>query len=200
MPDNPKKHGFKFFVLCGAFDIGYDFEIYTGQEGDLRAGEDDLGASSNVVVRLTRTIPQNVNHKLFCDIYYTSLPRFRCLYAKGILAVGTIRPNRLVNLVLDNEESDEDEELVDDPLPQTSKSRQTRSSSKLRPSIKKMTLRKKSTQTSKSRQIRLSTGKITLRKKSKSLTFAVAARHKTAQRKKKGSRTTWNNKGICCYV
>lgn len=97
MPDKPKKHGFKFFVLCGATGIGYDFEIYTGVEAALLDTEEDFGASSNVVLRLCRSVPANVNHKLFCDNYYTGLPLFACLHKKGIQALGTIRRNRIIN-------------------------------------------------------------------------------------------------------
>lgn len=97
LPAKPKKHGFKFFVLCGASGYGYDFELYTGQESELLDNEDDLGASSNVVIRLTRSIPRHKNYKLFCDNYYTSMPLFHCLYENGILAVGTIRSNRIIN-------------------------------------------------------------------------------------------------------
>ena len=61
MPDKPHKYGFKLFVLSG---YAYNFEVYTGQENESKRkdGEPYLGASSNVVVRLTRDIPENSHH------------------------------------------------------------------------------------------------------------------------------------------
>jgi hypothetical protein len=60
--------------------------------------EPDIGASSNVVVRLARYVPQNKNYKLYCHNYNTSIPLF--LYQKGILALGTVRSNRIPNCEL----------------------------------------------------------------------------------------------------
>jgi len=33
----------------------------------------NLGACANVVMRLSRCIPENINHKLYFDNYYTKL-------------------------------------------------------------------------------------------------------------------------------
>jgi hypothetical protein len=87
LPDKPHKWGCKLFVLCDDVGFSYKFEIFTGQENWEKfrlPNEPDLGASSNVVVRLIRNVPQNKNHKLYCDTYYTSIPLFEFLYQKGI--------------------------------------------------------------------------------------------------------------------
>ena len=55
----------------------------------------DLGASGNIVVRLSRKIPRNINHKLFFDNYYTSLGLLVYLSKQGIPALGTVRGNRI---------------------------------------------------------------------------------------------------------
>lgn len=102
LPLKPHKWGYKLFVLCGVSGYAYNFEIYTGNENDanerLNYDEPDLGATSNVVVRLSRVIPTNKNHKLFFDNYYTSLPVMVYLKKKGIDTVGTFRRNRFPNL------------------------------------------------------------------------------------------------------
>lgn len=101
-----KKWGYKLFVLCDYDGYSYKFEIFTGQENweTFRLpNEPDLGASSNVVIRFTRDVPQNKNHKLYCDNYYTGIPLFEFLYKKGILALGTMRRNRLPNCDLPDE-------------------------------------------------------------------------------------------------
>ena len=62
-----------FLVLCDTKGLANNFEIYTKAE-DLytqrKDDEPDLGASGNVVVRLTRVINKFMNF-LFCDNYYT---------------------------------------------------------------------------------------------------------------------------------
>lgn len=100
MPDKPHKYGYKFFILCGMSGYAYNFEIYTGTENN--PAEKDLGASSNTVVRLTRIVPENKNHKLFFDNYYTSLRLMTYLKTKGILCLGTVRSDRIPNSKLPN--------------------------------------------------------------------------------------------------
>lgn len=75
MPKKPHKWGIKLFVLCDSNGFAYRFEIYNGA-GDIVVlpGTHDLGATSNVVVRLSRTIPDFVHHIIYFDNFYTSLP------------------------------------------------------------------------------------------------------------------------------
>ncbi|XP_060858925.1 piggyBac transposable element-derived protein 3-like isoform X1 [Metopolophium dirhodum] len=104
LPLKPHKWGYKLFVLCGVSGYGYNFEIYTGNENkeDERIihNEPDFGATGNIVVRMTRMVPENVHHKLFFDNYYTSLPVMIYLEKKGIHTVGTFRRNRFPNVCL----------------------------------------------------------------------------------------------------
>jgi hypothetical protein len=91
MPNKPHKWGYKFFVTSGVSGFAYDFEIFSGSEnGDLKEGEQDLGSSNNGVIRLSRNVPRNVNHKLFFDNYYTSFPLLVYLMKLGIYSLGTL--------------------------------------------------------------------------------------------------------------
>jgi len=106
LPAKPHKWGYKLFVLCDDEGYSYKFEIYTGQENEARfrhQNEPDLGASGNVVIRLTRDVPQHKNYKIYCDNYYSSIPLMEYLYQKGIFALGTVRRNRLPNCQLPND-------------------------------------------------------------------------------------------------
>lgn len=106
MQNKPHKWGYKLFVLCSTAGFAYDFEIYSGQENteeNRLPDEPDLGASANVVVRLSRKIPKNVQHKLYFDNYYTSVPLMVYLYQQGILSLGTVRRNRIPNCKLKSE-------------------------------------------------------------------------------------------------
>lgn len=97
-PKKPHKWGYKAFVLSGVSGLTYDFELYAGAQSNVvLEDQPDLGVSSNVAIRLSSSIPQNLNYKLFFDNWYTSLPLMAELYKKGILALGTVNRKRLPN-------------------------------------------------------------------------------------------------------
>jgi len=106
LPMKPHKWGYKFFVLCGVSGFSYNFEMYSGQENndDNRySWEPDFGASGNVVVRLCRIIPKNMNYKVYFDNYYTSVPLMVYMKNRQICSLGTVRRNRLNNVLLPND-------------------------------------------------------------------------------------------------
>ncbi|CAK1596317.1 unnamed protein product [Parnassius mnemosyne] len=77
----------------------YRFEVYSVQEDkrDRQADEPDLGVTSNVVLRLARVVPRMVNHIIFFDNFYTSLPLMFHLAKQGIHSLGSVQQNRLPN-------------------------------------------------------------------------------------------------------
>lgn len=103
-PRKPHNWGYKVWVLCGVSGYAYDFEVYTGKvDNCVIESETDCGASGNVVVRLARSIPSGLNHKLFFDNYFTS-PELQIQLAKrGIQSVGTVRSNRIPQCTLRSE-------------------------------------------------------------------------------------------------
>lgn len=98
LPNKPHKWGIKLFVLSDSHGFSYCFEVYCGA-GDnvVFPGNPDLGAAANVVVRLSRVIPDFRNHILFFDNFYTTLALIVYLYLRGIYSLGTIRNNRIPN-------------------------------------------------------------------------------------------------------
>lgn len=67
-PKKPHKWGFKLYMLCGTVGFIYNSEIHSGQENESRfrpPNECDLGASSNVVLRMVRPVPRRRNHRFF---------------------------------------------------------------------------------------------------------------------------------------
>jgi len=100
MPMKPHKWGYKLFMLCDVNGFAHKFEIYTGSENlpkNRLPTEPDLGASANVVVRLTREVPKNVNHRVYFDNYYTTIELIDYLNENGINSLGTVRKNRIPN-------------------------------------------------------------------------------------------------------
>ncbi|XP_063634940.1 piggyBac transposable element-derived protein 3-like [Cydia splendana] len=102
-PNKPHKWGYKIYVLSGVSGFAYKTEIETGTENVVNQGEPDLGASSNVVMRLARIIPRHENFRLYFDNYFTSLPLLEYLVKEGILSLGTIRRNRIPDCKLSSE-------------------------------------------------------------------------------------------------
>ena len=95
-PQKPHKWGYKIYVLCDARGYAYDIEVYTGKSNNVLVdGEQDCGVSGNVIVRLSRSIPHGMNHKLYFDNYFTSPQLQVFLAGKGILCLGTVRSNRV---------------------------------------------------------------------------------------------------------
>lgn len=92
MPNKPHKWGVKLFVLCDSYGFAYRFEIYTGAgDNTILPDTPDLGASSNIVVRLSQTVPNFVHHIIYFDNLYTSIPLLVYLRSRGIFSLGTIR-------------------------------------------------------------------------------------------------------------
>ncbi|CAK1582202.1 unnamed protein product [Parnassius mnemosyne] len=102
-PKKPHKWGYKLYVLSGVSGFAYTIEIESGKENVVRPDEPDLGASSNVVVRLSRMIPRHQNYRLYFDNYFTSLHLLEYLAKEGILGLGTIRRNRIPDCKLSSE-------------------------------------------------------------------------------------------------
>ena len=70
-------------------------------------GTQNIGSTSNVVGRLSQTVKIFVNHIIYFDNFYTSLPLLVYLRARGIFSVGTVRANRIPNSKFPNEKNTE---------------------------------------------------------------------------------------------
>ena len=94
LPKKPNKWGIKVWARCGISGVIYDFEIYTGKSTTAET-KPELLMGGNVVYRLTRSLPENGNYKVFFDNFFTSIQLIIDLKNDGIWAVGTIRKDRL---------------------------------------------------------------------------------------------------------
>lgn len=94
-PKKPHKWGYKIYVLSVVSGFAYKIEPETGPENVVPPNEPDLGASSNIITRLSQEIPRNQNYRLYFDNYFTSLPLLEYLSKNGILSLGTIRRNKI---------------------------------------------------------------------------------------------------------
>ena len=103
-PKKPHKWGYKVFVLSGVSGFSYNFEIFTGKSDNICAPDvPDMRASSNVVVRLARIIPNFCNYRLYIDNWFNSIPLQIFMYERGILLLGTVRSDRLRQCQLPSE-------------------------------------------------------------------------------------------------
>jgi len=85
MPNKLHKWDYKLFVLCDYKEYSYNLEVYTGQEDYPKFNDIDIGASQNVVIRLTKNVPNNKNHRLYFGNYYKSVQLMEHLYDISIL-------------------------------------------------------------------------------------------------------------------
>ena len=103
MPAKPKKWGFKMWGRAGVSGFLYDFDLHTGAADKSLVTE--LGVTGDLVMQLASTLPSGVNHKLFADNYFTSIPVVEELQARGIQYLGTVRGNRLKGCVMKDEKT-----------------------------------------------------------------------------------------------
>lgn len=121
LPKKPTKWGFKVITRTSSSGIVHDFHVYCGK---LPADEDSIGACGDLVLLLCKSLPDDMNFKLYCDRFYMSLRlidrlkeryaimflsyvgtfsylNFRSLfdqfytYDRSIWCIGTIMANRL---------------------------------------------------------------------------------------------------------
>ena len=89
VPMKPTKRGLKVWMRADPHN-GYvnEFQVYTGREG---AAERGLGE------RVVRDLSQSIlglNHHIYCDNYFSSVPLFEYLLENNTYACGTVRNNR----------------------------------------------------------------------------------------------------------
>lgn len=65
----------------------------------------ELGVTGDLVMQLASTLPFGVNHKLFADNYFSSIPIVQELQARGIQYLGTVRGNRLKGCAMKDEKT-----------------------------------------------------------------------------------------------
>ena len=98
MRGKPIRFGYKFWALCGISGYCYNFDLYCGrnqQEGP----HDDLCLGSRVVLQMLEVVEEPRSHCIFFDNLFTSLVLPTYLRDEGFLATGTMRDNRLKNVL-----------------------------------------------------------------------------------------------------
>jgi hypothetical protein len=73
---------------------------HLNKESDEAVDYKHLPKSAQVVSKLCETLPEFQNHKLFFDNWFTTLNLMLYLKSNSILAVGTVRVNRLAGCPL----------------------------------------------------------------------------------------------------
>jgi hypothetical protein len=87
----PHPWGFKIWGRAGVSRFLYDFDVYQGGDGT----RTELGQGADVVLKLTSTLADHCNYKIFADNLFTSIPLIIKLGGRGIFYTGTVRQNRL---------------------------------------------------------------------------------------------------------
>ena len=77
-----------FFTNCGVWSgasgFSYKFEIFTGTSDNVYSpNEPDLGASSNIAIRLAQHIPDTCNYKLYVYNWFNSICLNICMHQRN---------------------------------------------------------------------------------------------------------------------
>jgi len=76
-------------LTCQSKGLELSYTIY------IVASNTKIGISGEVVLRLTEDLLSGYNYKVFVDNWFTSYSLVLELKCRGLLAVGTVRPNRI---------------------------------------------------------------------------------------------------------
>lgn len=69
MPNKPDRLGYQMFLLAGGVSgIFYDFISYTG-----KADESEYEFCTNIIIKLSVTVPRMMNYKLHFDNYSATI-------------------------------------------------------------------------------------------------------------------------------
>ncbi|KAK1171474.1 piggyBac transposable element-derived protein 3-like [Acipenser oxyrinchus oxyrinchus] len=81
-------------IWCLNTHLGYllQFDPYCGASPKYHP---ELGLGGSVVMSLIKSLPKDLNYRLYFDNFFPSLYLFDVLYSQHILATGTIRANRI---------------------------------------------------------------------------------------------------------
>ena len=93
----PNPWGFKVWGLADSFGIVHNFDMCVGSTPRV---EDfpDLKSSANVVAKLASIVPKQVNHKIYMDNLFSTVPLYLEFLKRGIFCTGTVRLNRCSGL------------------------------------------------------------------------------------------------------
>ena len=80
---------------AGVSGFMYDFYLYGGKQSNEVRPNSHLQKCAQVVAKLSIELPRHAGHKVFFDNWFTTLDIMIYLKKEGLLAVGTIRSNRL---------------------------------------------------------------------------------------------------------
>jgi hypothetical protein len=101
MPNKPNRYGYKMFLLAGGESgICYDYVLYTGKNNNTQHG-----FCTDITLELCETVPRKMNYKVYYDNYFTTIRLQVELMKMGIFSIGTVRSNRLPDLVMKDEKS-----------------------------------------------------------------------------------------------
>ena len=102
--NKPNPIGLKNFVLCGKSGRALDFELYQGAVTGIpkKFKKLGLGLGTSIVLRLSETVPKQINHKIVSDSYFTGMSLIRELKKEGVHSLGVVRKNKLMGCCLKN--------------------------------------------------------------------------------------------------
>ena len=102
--NKPNPIRLKNFVLCRKSGRALDFELYQGAGTGIpeKYKKLGLGLGASIVLRLSETVPKQINHKIVFDNYFTGMSLIHEIKKEGIHSLGVVRKNKLLGCCLKN--------------------------------------------------------------------------------------------------
>lgn len=94
VPSKPNPLGLKNFVLAASDGLILDYLIYTGKGTVSEDSMKTLGLGCSIVKQLCQTVPQNSNHVIYADRFFSSVKCADTLLQRNTYFTGTVMGNR----------------------------------------------------------------------------------------------------------
>ena len=99
VPTKPNPLGLKCFVLAAPDGLVLDLHFYTGKGTVSDADMKELGLGASVVKLLCESVPQNNNHCIYTDRFFTSIKSLEYLLKRNTYQTGTVMKNRIGRVI-----------------------------------------------------------------------------------------------------
>ncbi|XP_049764452.1 piggyBac transposable element-derived protein 3-like [Schistocerca cancellata] len=95
VPSKLNPLGLKNFILASSDGLVLDFPIYTGKGTIPGSDQKEHGLGAGILKLLARTIPNDYNHVIYSDRFFTSSKSIQLLPDQNIFQTGTVMANRI---------------------------------------------------------------------------------------------------------
>ncbi|XP_049946937.1 piggyBac transposable element-derived protein 3-like [Schistocerca serialis cubense] len=98
VPSKPNPLGLKNFILASSDGLVLDFIIYTGKGTVPDTELKEIGLDASVIKLLTVTVPNNGQHVIYSDRFFTGIKSIEFFLSNNIHQTGSVMKNRIFDV------------------------------------------------------------------------------------------------------